>query len=161
VSVSYTYDAPRLEFTADGDGDGIYETMMGDSLVTAGTPVAFKISQVDGQAGPGDRVSVPDSIVRHLNEERVTFWDVLWFALIMNKIDTQNLQFVAAIKDGELFKAWLISGGTNTLEFADRLPSEVPAYYRVELYGEPDVEGLSRLVYGLRTAVTNPIYANY
>lgn len=161
VSVSYTYDAPRLEFTADGDGDGIYETMMGDSLVTTGVPAAFKISLVDGLAGPGDRVPVPDSIVRHLNQERVTFWDILWFVLIMNKIDTENLQFVTAIKDGELFKAWLISGGVDTLEFADSLPSEAPAYYRVELYGEPDVEGLSRLVYGLRTAVTNPIYANY
>jgi hypothetical protein len=161
VSISYTYDAPRLEFTADGDGDGNYETMMGDSLETAGAPAAFRIRLANGQDGAGDRVAVPDSIVKHLDEERVTFWDILWLALILNKIDTDNLQFVAVIKDGELFKAWLISGGTDTLEFADTLPSDAPAYYRVALFGEPDVEGLSRLVYGLRTAVTNPIYANY
>lgn len=161
VSVSYADNAPRLDFTADGDGDRFYETMVGDALMTSGSTVDFKIFLNGGQAGAGDRVAVPTSIVRHLNQERVTFWDIFWFVLILNKIDTDNLQFVSVIKDGQLFKCWLISGGTDTITFKDTVPADTQAYYRVELYGEPDIEGLSKLVYGLRTAVSNPIYANY
>ena len=161
VSISHTVDAPRLEFTADVNGDAIYETLMGDNMVTWGEPAAFKIALIGGPTGDGDLVNVPSFIVRHLNEKRLSFWDLFWFTLVLNQMDTDNLQFVTVIKDGELFKAWLISGGINVIEFSDTVSSGDPAYYRVELYGDPDVEGLNQLIYGVQIAVSNPIYTNY
>jgi hypothetical protein len=76
-------------------------------------------------------------------------------------MDGDNLQFVSVIKDAQLFKAWLISGGTDSIEFSDTVSSGEQAYYRVEVYGEPDVDGLNQLIYGMRLAVSNPIYVGY
>lgn len=163
VSVSYTFDAPRLEFTADQDGDGVFETLMGDTIAAAGnTKPVFKIA-LKGQppAGDGDLVKVPDSIVRHLGEKRVTLRDLLWFAIKLIKMGDDELKFVSLIKDGKIFMAWLVSGGTDEIRFSDGISSGVPAFYRVEVFGKPEVKGLRKLIYGFRLAVSNPIYANY
>jgi hypothetical protein len=77
-------------------------------------------------------------------------------------MDSDNLQFVAVIKDAQLFKAWLISGGTDNMAFSDSVSSGAQAYYRVEVYGDPNVDGgLNQLIYGMRLAVSNPIYVGY
>lgn len=164
VSVSYTVDAPRLDFTANMDGDTLFETLMGDTILTSQPlSVQFKVNIVTEQSsgGDGDLVQVPDDIVEHLNTQDPTFWDLLWFARTLNQMDHDNLQFVTIIKDAEIFKAWLISGEPRALTFSDTLCADTPVYYRAELYGEPDVQGLNQLIYGLRIAVSNPIYVNY
>ena len=161
VSISYTTDAPRLDFAADGDGDAAFETLMGDNMISNGEPIDFKVALIGGPTGDGDKYTVPSSIVRHLNEERLTFWDLAWLTLALSRMDGENLQFVSVIKDAQLFKAWLISGGTDSIEFSDTVSSGEKAYYRVEVYGEPDVEGLNQLIYGMRLSVSNPIYVGY
>jgi hypothetical protein len=121
----------------------------------------FKIVLVGGPTGDGDKYAIPSSTLRHLNENRLTLPDLIWFTLVLSHMDKDNLQFVSVIKDAQLFEAWLISGGMNSVEFSDRLPSGSQAYYRVEVYGDPDVEGLNQLTYGMRLAVSNPIYVGY
>jgi hypothetical protein len=161
VSISYSVDAPRLELIADKDGDGVFGTMMGDSLVSDGASIDYKVVLVGEPTGTGDRHAIPSTIVRHLNENRLTFWDLVWLTMTLNNMDRDNLKLVTVIKDAELYKAWLISGGVNSVEFSDAVSSGSQTYYRAEVYGDPDVDGLSQLIYGMRVAVSNPIYVGY
>jgi hypothetical protein len=161
VSISYKVGAPRLEFMADRDGDTQFETLMGDTIVSDGETLNFKIALIGGPTGDGDKYAIPSSIIRHLNEKRLTFSDLIWFTLALSHMEKDNLQFVTVIKDAQLFEAWLISGGMDSIEFSDRVPSGSQAYYRVEVYGDPDVEGLNQLTYGMRLALSNPIYVGY
>jgi hypothetical protein len=55
-----------------------------------------------------------------------------------------------------LFWAWLISEGTDSIEFVDQIPAGIQVYFRAEVYGQPDVEGISQLIFNMRTAVSNP-----
>jgi hypothetical protein len=162
VSISYSVDAPRLEFMADKDGDGIYQTLMGDSLVSDGATIDYKVALIGGSTGSGDNYAVPSSIVRHLNEDRLTFWDLIWLTMTLSNMDHRdNVRLVTVIKDAQLYRAWLISGGVDSIEFSDAVSSGSQVYYRAEVYGDPDVEGLSQLIYGMRVAVSNPIYVGY
>jgi hypothetical protein len=161
VSISYSLDAPRLEFMADKDNDAIFETRMGDSLVSHGDSIDYKIALNGGPNEVGDKYAFPASILRNLKEQRLGFWDLLWILMALNQMDGDNIQFVTVIKDSELFAAWLTSGAVDKLEFSDTVPAGSQAYYRVEVYGEPDVEGLSQLIFGKRVAVSNPIYIGY
>jgi hypothetical protein len=49
-------DAPRLELTADRDGDGVFESMIGDSIPRAGAPLTFKVRVRDCERGMIDLV---------------------------------------------------------------------------------------------------------
>jgi hypothetical protein len=161
VSISYAVDAPRLEFMADKDGDKHFETLMGDSIVSDGETVNFKIALVGGPTGDGDKYAIPSSAIRGLNEKRLTSSDLAWFKLVLSNMGEDNLQLVTVIKDAQLLGAWLISGAMDLITFSDSIPSGSQAYYRVEVYGDPDVEGLNQLTYGKRLAVSNPIYVGY
>jgi predicted metal-dependent phosphoesterase TrpH len=46
TSISYASNAERLDFTADLDGDGTYETTVGDNVEPDGKPIAFKVEIV-------------------------------------------------------------------------------------------------------------------
>jgi hypothetical protein len=161
VSISYSLDAPRLELIADKDGDGVFGTMMGDSLVSDGALIDYKVVLAGEPTGSGDQHAIPSTIVRHLNENRLTFWDLAWLTMTLKEMDRDNLKLVTVIKDAQLYRAWLISGGMSSVEFSDAVASGSQAYYRAEVYGDPDVEGLSQLIYGMRVAVSNPIYLGY
>jgi hypothetical protein len=161
VSISYSVDAPRLEFRADNNNDSVFETLMGDSLMSHGDHINYKISIIGGSGGRGDIRALPSSLVKSLNEKSLGFWDLLWLAMTLSQMDGDNIQFVTVIKDSELFGAWFISGGTDSIVFNDRIAAGSQAYYRAEVYGQPDVKGISQLIFGLRTAVSNPIYVGY
>jgi hypothetical protein len=45
-SISYAPDAPRLELSADANGDGTYETMMGGSVPSGSRAISFRIAIV-------------------------------------------------------------------------------------------------------------------
>jgi predicted metal-dependent phosphoesterase TrpH len=161
LSISYTADAPRLEFMADKGGDSNFDTLMGDTMVSDGDRVDFKIALVGGLTGEGDKYAIPSSTLRHLNEKRLTFLDLIWFTFALSHMDKDNLQLVTVIKDAQLLEAWLISGGMDHIEFSDRVPSGRQAYYRVEVYEDPDIDELNQFTYGMRLAVSNPIYVGY
>lgn len=44
-------DAPEVEFSADRDGDGVFETIVGGSMPLAGGPVTFKVHVRDADQG--------------------------------------------------------------------------------------------------------------
>ena len=48
VSISSNPYAPRVEFTADLDADGVADMMMGDNVVPTGEPVTFRIELLGG-----------------------------------------------------------------------------------------------------------------
>jgi hypothetical protein len=58
VSVGYDPRAERIELSADGDGDGSYETMMGDNLPADGKTIHFKIDIANARALGRYEVSV-------------------------------------------------------------------------------------------------------
>jgi hypothetical protein len=143
------------------EGDAIFETLMGENMVSDGETMNYRIALIGSPTGDGDKYAIPTSIVKHLNEKRPTFSDLAWFAMTLKQINSDNIKFVTVIKDAQLFQAWLISGGMDTIEFSDTVSSGEQAYYRVEVYGNPEVEGLNQLIYGMRLAVSNPIYVGY
>ena len=51
VSISANPHAPRVEFTADVDGDGEADMMMGDNIVPTGDAVTFHVELLGGSAG--------------------------------------------------------------------------------------------------------------
>jgi hypothetical protein len=54
VSISYRPDADRLEFYADGDGDGSFESMIGDTIDGGGPAVTFLVRAVPPE-GQGEK----------------------------------------------------------------------------------------------------------
>jgi hypothetical protein len=51
VSISYAPSAERIDFTADADGDGVFESLIGDNLDTGGQPIRLKVEIVGFRPG--------------------------------------------------------------------------------------------------------------
>ncbi|MEH0018271.1 MAG: alkaline phosphatase [Desulfobacter sp.] len=160
VSLSYAPDKERLDFTADRDGDGFFETIMGDNLVQNGDrEVTFKVD-IHNPEPPG-WFSSPKT--EEINAQRL-------LDLAAGKIDISELigllfkkdtYVVGILKNGLLHKAWILSGGAASVSFVDTPKKTGRTYYRAELIGNPDLSLIHRLLYGRVKAVTNPIYVNF
>ncbi|MBK6574959.1 MAG: CehA/McbA family metallohydrolase [Sandaracinaceae bacterium] len=50
ASISYAAEAERLDFSADAEGDGVYETLVGDTLPAAGRRLRFRVEVASAQA---------------------------------------------------------------------------------------------------------------
>ncbi len=163
AAISYAPWGPRLTFTADVAADGTTDAMMGDSVAGAGEPIAFDIRIAGAPAGPGDIVEIPDFVLDSMNRGRLRLSDRLWALIALDRMETTaNLQFLGVIKDGDWHRAWFVAGSGAQVAFFDIPAAGAQTYYRVELFGATEVEGLiNRLIYGHRTALTNPIYVNY
>lgn len=159
VSLSYRPDAIRADLTADLDHDDVADLIVGDTHPALGTPVAFQIN-LAGAGDVGRSIKLPSGVVDRLDRGRLSFWDLIWLALTLDRLGPHS-HFVGVIRDGRLYRVWLTDGAVNAFRFEDTPPVGERTYYRVELYGHPDVLGLNRLIYGGRLAITNPIYFNY
>ncbi len=163
VSISYAPEAPRLEFTADVNGDGVDDAMMGDSAEDFSPVVSLKISVVNDM----NPTASTDGLIIELNTHTVkkiaaghlsfgAMLDALSPSMTASRRDVLG---VGVFKNGRLFKVWLLIGSLAEMVFRDH-----PApgtYYRVELLGKPDVALLPQLLYGRVIALTNPIYFGY
>ena len=58
VSISYAPAAERIDFTADADGDGTYEAVIGSNVASRGAPIEFRIEIVGFRAGAAYGVTV-------------------------------------------------------------------------------------------------------
>jgi hypothetical protein len=58
MSISYAPAAERLDFSADADGDGVFETMAGDSIAGGGKPIVFAMQIAGFRAGGNYTVNV-------------------------------------------------------------------------------------------------------
>ncbi len=79
VTISYAPGAERVDFTADADGDGTFETIVGDNIEGFGQAIQFRIEIVGFQPGSTYRVKVLKNgetfLSRELDSPLVTFGD--------------------------------------------------------------------------------------
>ena len=160
ASISYAPDAVRLDFEADADGDGCYETMMGDNISESGKLIKFRVEIVgfnaDSDLSPVFPIELSPRVVKNLEIGVVDTRDLLDR---LSKENDEVLYAMGVFKNGKLFRVWVISEDVDEIFFEDT--PESTSYYRVELAGDPDVFGISRLLYGKVIALTNPIYVEY
>jgi len=156
VSISYAADAARLDFMADADRDGTWETMMGDMIPEAGQPVNFKVGvswqeSIKG-AGTIEAVEIDAHCLRQLQQGAMLPRE----SAGLYADDGQSVYLAGVFKNGLLFRAWILFPGSPAWTFTDI--SSPAAYYRVELFGKPKVSALQQLFFGRTLALTNPIY---
>lgn len=165
TTISYGPSSVRLDFTADADGDGNYEILVGDTIaLQPGEEITFRV-----------RIVCPTE--NKAAAERTDFEPVLLspaetsggnekpgaelpFFLAGNGENCSALYGLTVFKNGSTFKTRLASG-LRDITFSDSVETSLPAYYRVELYGMPREIPLYRALYGIQVALTNPIYVNY
>ena len=129
VSLSSQPSGDRLELLADADGDGAYESMIGNRI-PSGRQTRFAVAAIPPQFTASTPVATPGAGRRYTCE--------IW-------------------KNGELFaRVPLRPGAGNAAVFTD-IPG-AGDYYRAVLKGAPHVGPLRRIVMGRTLAVTNPIY---
>lgn len=159
ASISYAPDAVRIDFRADADADGDYETIMGDNISGAGQSISFSVQLVEPggtEKQPAAKsVELDADLVNMLAEGAVTEKNI--FACIAS--GQPSLYLAGVFKNGKLFRVWLLFSGAASFTFKD-IPS-ASTYYRVELMGNPRVSPLQHLLYGKIIALTNPIYVGF
>jgi hypothetical protein len=163
VSMSYAPDAVRVDFEADADGDGIYETMMGDNIPARGQTIKFRAEIIDpkqiADARVGKVVELPGRVVESLEKGTADFREVLALFGGEPHGKVRPVYAVGVSKNGRLSRVWIVGGGVGVIRFEDT--PENRAYYRIELAGDPDVFGIEQLLYGKIIALTNPIYVGF
>jgi hypothetical protein len=156
VTISYASDAPRLELAADANGDGVFETMMGDAAPES-TELSLRLAVTEaGNETPGA------SPARELRScERKTLQESgISFENTANKNTASKLseRYLACVyKNGRLYRAWRLNG-MGSVEFT--APAQEGDYFRAELFGLPRMPLPLRLLYGYMIAVTNPVYTD-
>ena len=163
VSISYAPDAPRLDFFADVNGDGVYEAMAGDNTQSIGEEVSFKAEIVvaeDTSQGTQEEIfELNQAQINALQKGVLKIEDLLDYAAAA-KADTRRDMYAAGVfKNGTLYKVFILTGNARSFTFKDT--PESATYYRVELVGSPDVTPVQQLLYGRVIALTNPIYFGY
>jgi hypothetical protein len=126
--VARAADAPHLEFTADRDGDGIFETIIGDRIPLAGRPVTFKIHVVGAQDGKLDLVkngqvfqqwaiNAPDFEVTFTDAPTAASWYRVncWEKLDLSNANAPMLRDLVLGGQGQGFLATLLSGPVASL----------------------------------------------
>ena len=168
TSISYAPNAPRVDFTADKDNDGDFETIVGDNLSGTGKDVVFKIRIVapaDGDGTPAAEstlLSLDTGITNALSGGELPL-DSLLREIAGNNSQLEpdgGIRIAAVIKNGSIYRAWILRGQSPEVTFTDT--TRDLDYYRVELYGNPGEDGLvEQLLYGRVLALSGPIYVGF
>ncbi|MCW7753517.1 alkaline phosphatase [Desulfobotulus sp. H1] len=160
VTLSHAPDKERLELLADRDGDGYFETIMGDNIVRTDTaPVTFRL-QVHNPESAG-RFAKP--AVEELDVDRLmalVSGETDWKTLAL-RLQKKGSYLACILKNGILHRAWILSGGASEVLFTDTPSGRGRTYYRAQLLGSPENRLAERLLHGRVTAITNPIYINF
>ncbi|MFA6010740.1 MAG: CehA/McbA family metallohydrolase [Desulfobacteraceae bacterium] len=159
TSLSFSPDGPRVMFSADKNNDGIFETMNGDNMSGSGLSATFKISVAD-QNGTGEKGKII-ALDKKAMEDLLTgaFW-LNGSLKDLNISDLSNIRVIGVIKNGKLFKAWILTGQSPVVTFTDTLVDL--NYYRVMFFGKPELDNpISQLLYGRLLGMTSPIYVGF
>ncbi len=159
VSISHEPGAARLEFTADTDGDGTPDALMGDNVtLEAAREVLFEVRVHPQASFPGERAPVEDvseaftgsggGEVKSLEEILTTLLD-------------ERGSLVLVMRNGRFHGLWKLAGDSGVFAFSDRVSPDDPVYYRVELLGRPKPGPINRILRGWVKALSNPIYFGY
>ncbi|MDY6856188.1 MAG: CehA/McbA family metallohydrolase [Thermodesulfobacteriota bacterium] len=167
TSISYSPDAARLEFQADKDNDGIFETVLGDNLSGTQREVIFKILVVDQDEtsiaeNSYDVAELDTYAVEKLQLGLFTHEDAIQGLRVKNISNgiTDNIRIAGMIKNDTLMRAWVLIGKSPVVTFTDTMKDL--DYYRVMLYGQLDVdEQVDQLLYSKLLAITSPIYVGF
>ena len=163
VSVSYAPEAPRLDFSADSDGDGTDDAMMGDNVPEASREISFTVRIHPGnqnqQPQAGAIFELGASLTALVADGQLSMEEILSAAALTADRNQQGLYGVCVYKNGTLFRAWIVPGTEQSCFFSD-FPG-AGTWYRVELAGTPDATPVQHLLYGRILALTNPIYFGY
>jgi hypothetical protein len=158
TTISYAPDAPRLDFTADADGDGEYEAIVGNNISASDREIAFKVQVVEPASQQheetGHVMELEAEVVSQLRDGSLSPLTV-----IRSRDFGARVYLAGVFKNGRLFRVWLFYGGANSFTFCDT--PTAGTFYRVELLGNPDVHGLRKLLYGKVIAMTSPIYVDF
>ena len=159
--VARAADAPRLEFAADRDGDGVFETIIGDSI-PLGMAVTFKIHLVGADGGKIDLVR-NGQVVQHWavtsNDFEVRFTDTptakTWYRVnSFEKIDM-------SVPYASVLRALVV--GTSTLPgWINSLFSASFAGHVQDIIDQGGPAGVWLLVFGSRMGCTStPVATRY
>ena len=165
VTISYAPFAPRLDFKADADGDGTYETMVGDTIShQPGQEISFKIQVLSPQRSAptekGEYFQLDESSIVDEENDARNLYSLLPFFFSLSDVISDSIYGLGIFKNGRIFKVLFLSR-INTITFTDIPESSLPTYYRAELYGTTQTELLFSMLYGMQICLTNPIYLNY
>jgi len=160
VCVSHEPEAVRVEFTADTDGDGIQDVMMGDNVgLDEAREVAFEVRV----RKPGD-LSESFAVARDVTQRFAQAGQGREADILEEQVSSlqDDGEYVLVIlKNGAFYGAWTLAGDSGLLTFSDRITPEGPVYYRVELLGKASEDPIESLLRGWMKALTNPIYFGY
>ncbi|MDY6825030.1 MAG: CehA/McbA family metallohydrolase [Thermodesulfobacteriota bacterium] len=165
TAISYAPDAPRLDFTADRDNDGRFETLIGGNLPGTGRTVTFNvgIADDDGAGSSGAAATELNPFTADALRRGVLPLDSILgdIAEKMAQHDrSDGIRIAVVIKNNKVIKAWAFAGEPPEMTFTDT--TRDLDYYRVELYGKPCVDGpVEQLLYGRVLAMTGPIYVGF
>lgn len=161
TSLSYAAGGPRVMFSADRDNDGEFETQVGDNLAGSSPYATFQIEIAD----QGDSEYTGDMVIP-LNAQAIVdlktgaFWMNGSIRKMSLESELANLRILGVIKNGTLFKAWILTGESPVVTFTD-IVGDLD-YYRVMLYGKPQIDSpLEQLLYGRLLGMTSPIYVGF
>ncbi len=163
VSVSYEPDAPRIELSADIDGDGRMDAMMGDAIPGGGR-VDFLVRLVDPDNTKTSRRAtsarpVNRALVDALAAGRATPLEVYRAALGEKDGSSCNGHLLIVFRSGSPYHAAALPCGSEAYGFHDT--PYAGSYYRVEAVGFPDdLKPIQHPLHGTMTAVSNPIYVD-
>jgi hypothetical protein len=159
VSVSDEPQGPRIDFVADTDDDGVFETMMGDNAVLPeGSEITLKIQVVSQKTvyTAGTTMDLmPDLLTLGGAEEPCSEEKLV--STFLN--DGEYL--VVLLRNGDLHGLWKVLGDTAQIEHAERVAPGEQVFYRIEMLGKPPADFINALLRGFTKALSNPIYFNY
>lgn len=159
VSVSDEPQGPRIDFMADTDGDGVFETMMGDNVVLqeeANVTLRIRIVSQDSVETTGTTVDLSSALLTAGGAEAADEAETL-VSVFLN--DGEYL--VLLLRNGDLHGLWKAMGDTAKIELTEPIAPAEQVFYRIELLGRPPADFIHVLLHGFTKALSNPIYLNY
>ena len=159
VSVSDEPQAPRIDFTADTDGDGAFETMMGDNVVLpeeAKVTLRIRIVSHDSMDAAGTTMDLSSDLLAADVAETAHEAEKLVSAFL-----NDGEYLVVLLRNGDLHGLWKTMGDTAQIELTERMAPDEQVFYRIELLGNPPADFINTLLRGFTKALSNPIYFNY
>jgi predicted metal-dependent phosphoesterase TrpH len=159
VSLSDEPRAPRIDFTADTDEDGIFETIMGDNVVLqeqADVTLRIRIVSQNALEESGTAVDLTSELSASKEAGEALTDDRLVSAFLTN-----GEYLVVLRRNGDLHGLWRAMAEPAGIELTERIEPSDRVFYRVELLGWPTADILESLLKGFTRALSNPIYFDY
>jgi len=159
VCVSDEPRGPRIDFAADTNDDGVFETIMGDNVVLPeGANITLKIEIVS--QGTVDLAGTTMDLTSELltvGEAEAAHSEERLVSALLN----EGEYLVVLLRNGDLHGLWKTAGHTAQIELTERIAPGEQVFYRIKLLGRPPTDFINALLRGFTKALSNPIYFNY